>query len=258
MTLLRRLRLLPLASLAGCGLALFAGLAWAFAAPTCGAATMAPFVGCAAPAIAGLWIDWARLYPTTRRAIALSGALLAFALLLGAGAALVLDEPAALAIAPGGLVAVAIAILVGARVLYWLATRARSAWCVISGVVRDEERDRYVLSTMDGELAELDRGALDLGGHRSLDIVVGSPLAVLARVAKDSGAPYRREPRLHVTHVAAAGEDVYAVRRRLFARARNWALYACALALLATAVSAALIPPEGVVCRLPDDASYAR
>ena len=57
MTLLRWLLRLPLASLAGCGLALFAGVAWSFLAPTCGAATMAPFAGCAAPAILGLWID---------------------------------------------------------------------------------------------------------------------------------------------------------------------------------------------------------
>ena len=84
MTLLRWLLRLPLASLAGCGLALFAGVAWCFLAPTCGAATMAPFAGCAAPAILGLWIDWARLYPTTRRAIATSGALLALTLLASA------------------------------------------------------------------------------------------------------------------------------------------------------------------------------
>jgi len=139
-------------------------------------------------------------------------------------------------------------------VLYWLATRGRSAWAVVTGVVRKEERDRFVLVTDDGEVAELDRGALDLGGHRTLEIAVGGPLAVLARVAKETGAPYRTEPRLRVTSIAAAGEDVHAVRRRLFARARSWALYALALALLASAVSAALAPSaEPPVCRLPDE-----
>lgn len=253
MTLLRWLLRLPLASLAGCGLALFAGIAWCFLAPTCGAATMAPFAGCALPAIVGLWIDWARLYPTTRRAIATSGALLALTLLASA-AGLFITEPAALAIAPAGLLALAIATLAGARVLDWLATRGRSAWDVVTGVVRKEERDRFVLVTGDGEIAELDRGALDLGGLRTLEIAVGGPLAVLARVGKEAGAPYRTEPRLCVTSIAAAGEDIRAVRRRLFARARSWALYALALALLASAASAALSAPEQEVCYyLPAD-----
>src|SRR5690606_21986564 len=136
----------------------------------------------------------------------------------------------------------------GARVLFWLATRGRSAWGVITGVVRHEERDRFVLLTGDGEVAALDRGALD----PTLEVVVSSPLAVLARVATESGAPYRSEPRLRVSSIAAAAEDVGAVRRRLFARARAWALYALALALLAGAASAALAPATEPTCRLPD------
>jgi hypothetical protein len=151
------------------------------------------------------------------------------------------------------LVSLAIATLVGARVLFWLATRGRSAWGVITGAVRHEERDRWVLLTGDGEVAELDRDALDLGGRRTLDIAVGDPLAVLARVAPETGDPYRSEPRLRVTSIAAAGEDVGAVRRRLFARARSWAIYAFALALLASAASAVSAPEPEVGCYLPAD-----
>lgn len=252
MTLLRRLLRLPLASLIGCELALSSGVAWLFVMPTCGAATMRPLALCASLAIVGLWIDWARLYPTTRRAIGASGALFAFTLLLAGAASLF--SPGALWIAPAVMVALAIATLLFARALFWLATRGRSAWGVVSGVVREEERDRLVLVTGDGELAALDRGALDLGGHRSLEIAVGGPLAVLARVAPESGDPYRSEPRLRVTSIAAAGEHTSAVRRRLFARARAWATYALTLALLAGAASAALAPPpEPPVCPLPSD-----
>lgn len=247
MTLLRRVLVLPLASATGCALAVLAGLVCVLAAPTCGASTMTPFVACAIPALLGLWLDWARLYPVTRRAIRVSGAALVAALALE----LVLAPLGAPELVPVTSITLAVTLVAGARVVHWLATRARSEWGVMTGVVRREDRDR-VLMVAGSDVIELDRDAADLGGRRALEITVGGPLAVLAcfdaEVAPDL---YRGEPRLRARRVLAAGADVPSVRRRLFARARSWALYACALALLTALVGAALTPAPARECHVP-------
>src|SRR5690554_2213516 len=72
--MLRVLSRLPLASLGGCALAVAASVALFVRGPAVDGTTGEHlFAGFAIFAVLGLWIDWARLYPTSRRTVLVSG-----------------------------------------------------------------------------------------------------------------------------------------------------------------------------------------
>lgn len=236
--MLRVLFRLPLASLAGCALAVLASFALIVRGPAVdGAVGTHLFSAFALFAILGLWIDWARLYPASRRTVFVS-ALAFVTTLLVALAGVTLD---AVHIAVATPFAAALAIPLAARAFFWLAARGRSDWAILSGEVRHEEGERLVLVSAAGDVIALDRGSAELGSCRTVDVGVGSPLAVLARLDTAMAPdPYRSEARLGASQILAAAPDPSALRRRLYARARHWAFYACLLVPVAWLAAVAL------------------
>lgn len=241
---------LPLASFAGCALALLASSVHYARGPAVdGVLGTHLFSGFALFAILGLWIDWARLYPVSRRTVVVSAAAFVATLLL-AFVGVVLNGVGFVALAHIG---AAVAIPVGARVFWWLAARARSAWVVVSGEVRHEDHGRLVLVSPTGDVISLDRDADELSRCRAFHVSVGSSLAVLARLDTEMASePYRREARLAAGRLLCAAPDPSALRRRFYKRARGWALYAWLLVPVALFAAAAFtldvapcgVPPE--------------
>lgn len=246
--MLRVLSRLPLASLGGCAFAVAASVALFVRGPAVDGTTGEHlFAGFAIFAVLGLWIDWARLYPTSRRTVLVSGGALVATFLVAATGAVFEAVEVVFVL----LLAVAVTIPLAARALWWLGTRGRSDWAVVSGAIRREEGDRLVVVGAAGDVVELDRDAGELGSCRSVDVAPGSPLALLGRLhAEVAPDPYRSEARLRAKHVLAAALDLPGLRRRLYARARSWALYACLLVPLAWLAVTALTP-DPVECHVP-------
>lgn len=246
--MLRFIARLPLASLAGCALAVAASFVLFVRGPAVDGATGTHlFAGFALFGILGLWIDWARLYPASRRTVLVSGAAFV-ATLLGAAAGVATESVGVVFVM---LLALAVTIPLAARVLWWLATRGRSDWVVVSGEVRRQDGERLVLVSAAGDVVTLDRDSAELGPCRTVDVEAGSPLAVLARSSAEIGPdPYRSEARLRARHVLAAAPDLPGLQRRFYARARSWALYACLLVPPAWLAATALTP-EPVYCQVP-------
>ena len=195
------------------------------------------------PALAGVWIDWARLWrPSPRVRLYSGGALLASGALavdVGLAAAAHRDLSFALT-APLALFGVAAAVLAGARVLSWVAERGGAlGWRVLAGQVRRDERDRVVVDTPEGAL-ELDRRSAELGAQQRIALEVGSPVAVLARghVAVPDRDPFRTERRVVARRVFAVAESRDALAARVRGRAGAWALYLALLAVAAGAMAA--------------------
>lgn len=234
----RALATLPLATLSGCAAgALFALIAAALsfgpledARHPLGLFALAPL-----PAIAGAWLDWARLWRPSGRTRFWSAALLAltfaasvetFAL---SGSAL---WAAAIPLGALAVVATGAALLTRAPALFGLR--------LIHGRVRRDEEERVILESEGGALS-LDRRDPELGAQQTVDVSVGAPLATLARVVPEvgDGCPFRTERRARASALVAVAPDVAGLRLTVRRRARAWATFLVLLAVGATALTAA-------------------
>jgi hypothetical protein len=252
---LRRTDPFPRATLVGVGSGALAALivaARGLFAEAEAARPLAPFVLCLLPAVVGLWIDWARLWRPSARSRFWSGALLGLtALATAEAAALAGGDRAWLALAPLVPLGAAGIVLSGARALLALTRRGSSlfGFGVVRGTVRRDERDRVLLETRGG-VVTLDRRAPALGPDRTVDLSIGAPLAVIARLREHAPAadPYRSERRLAARAVLGVAPDVSGLAAAVRRRARAWALYLAVLAAGASAAAAALAHAPAPPC----------
>ena len=235
---------LPLATLAGVALGVLGALIAAVLSvlPVRQAShPLLPFALALAPALLGVWIDWARLWRPSRRTRFWSAALLVLTAVATADAALLASSvTGSLLLAPLLPLGFAAIVQLGACLVLAVARRGRSVlgFTQVAGTVRRDETDRVVLDTPDG-VVELDRRVPDLGPDRAVDLSIAAPLTVLARLSeRGAGDPFRAERRhaaVAVLGVAPSSTGLAAIVRR---RARAWTLYL----LLLAALSAALAP----------------
>jgi hypothetical protein len=190
-----------------------------------------PFVFVVAPVLAGVWVDWNRLWQPTRAVSRASLALWIVGPVAAITCGLFFDVASA--------IGVALALFAVAAVLPAMPMAlGRLGWRPWSGVVREDGAHRLLLDTADGVL-ELERGS-ELGERREVSLAVGSCVSVLARAAEASSAdPYRRERRAGVRHVLGAAASPFALHAAMRKRARAWTAYLGALALLCAALGGA-------------------
>lgn len=243
-----RLSRLPLFTGLGSFLGVSIALGAVLFARSCGADAH-PLFGFALaplPAVAGMWLDWSRLYRPTRRTRFWSFAFLFLATFAGIEAALVTMEigPRALALAPAVPLAGALLVFAGSRALLFLSRRGRSlgGYGVICGSVRRDESERVLVDAAEG-LVELGRAqSEELGERRTVDLSIGAPIAVLAnlRTQVAPADPFRTEGRSRVGNILAVASSPSRLREVLRARARAWIAYLLVLAVGATALAGAM------------------
>ena len=243
---------LPLATLAGAGLGVLAALIAVLLSlgPLEGAShPLALFALAPMPAVLGAWLDWARLWRPSPRTRFWSGATLGLTGLacVDAIASNVMGGPTVgLLLAPAVPLAFALLVTVGTRVLLGLArfSTPRLGVALVRGVVRRDELERLVIETRaDGraDVIELDRRHPELGPRRSVDLSIGAPVTMLARIREKvrDGDPFRTERRSEATLVLGVASSREALRRAWRARARAWCVYLVTLAIAGAAVTAA-------------------
>lgn len=239
---------LPLATLAGAALGVFTALLAVLLSlgPLEGSSyPLAPFALAPLPAVLGAWLDWARLWRPSRRtrfwsaaALALSGlaCLDAYASQVAGGSAI------GLLVAPAVPLSFALVVVLGARAALGLTRSGRTTLGValVDGVVRRDEIDRVVVDTRTTTV-EIDRRHPELGSQRSVDLSIGAPLTLLARLRDTvgDGDPFRSERRSEATLVLGVASSPEALRAVWQTRARAWTAYLVGLAIAAAALTAA-------------------
>lgn len=239
---------LPLATLAGAAVGLLAALIAAVLSVSPLRATSHPLLAFALsplPAVAGAWLDWARLYRPSPRTRFWSLALFGLSLLAAIEAALYFSDGAsvALALAPALPLGAALVVYLGTRTLLLLSSRGRGllGFELALGTIRRDEAERILLDTPDG-VVELDRrSASELGPNRALDLSTGAPLCVLGRLRDvvKKGDPFRTERRSAAHAVLGIASSPRDLRVSTRARARAWVSYLLLLALGSAAFAAA-------------------
>jgi len=195
------------------------------------------------PAALGVWIDWARLWRPSPRTRFWS-----FAVLLITGIAAVevafsaTGVDAALAASAFPFVA-GVVVLLGSHGLVFLTRRGigLAGFDLACGTVRRDESERIVVQTPKGVLEVARSATQDLGSNRSIDLSVGSNIAVLARIQESvAGAdPFRTERRTQARTVLGVSSSPSNLARTVRARARAWTLYLLLLAAAGSAFAAA-------------------
>lgn len=240
MSTLRRIAELPLLTLLGVAIgALLALVGAALSFGTLGQLPrpLMPLAFSPLPAMIGAWLDWARLWNPTRKVLVLSAGLMLGTVCLSALTAVMAD---------GTLESMGIPFVVATAALLALVVRPlgiarRCGWRTLEGRVRRDESQRVVVETPVG-VVDLGRDAAALGSHREIDLSIGKPLAVVARLQETQGEadPFRSERRHLASRVLAVASSREGIERRSSGRAIAWGGYLMGLALFATAFSAAI------------------
>ncbi|MFK7986565.1 MAG: hypothetical protein AB8I08_11125 [Sandaracinaceae bacterium] len=240
MSPLRRIAELPLLTLLGVaigGLLAIIGAALSFGSLGQLPRPLMPLAFSPLPAMVGAWLDWARLWNPTRKVLVSSAVLMLGTVCLSALTAVM---------AGGAVEAMGVPLVVATLALIALVARplrlARWAgWRTLEGRVRRDESQRVVVETSVG-VVDLGRDAAALGSHREIDLSIGRPLAVVARLreTQEEGDPFRSERRHFASRVLAVATSREGIQRRSSSRALAWGGYLIGLALFATAFSAAI------------------